>query len=198
MPTVPPARITAAADAATRALADVEYGAYDNAANRALQAASLTPEMDKAGYLGSMMLGQAGQQQDRYNQSLIGADMDYWNEMQTAPLNAVERYGSLMTGYGGQGQTSSGSSGYSPGGLDYLSAGLSMMPFLFSMSDERTKTNIEQVGETPAGLPVYEYNYKHEVPKKHIGVMAQEAEQMFPDAVMEIDGIKHVNYGLLR
>lgn len=187
----------AASDAATRALADVEYGAYDSASNRALAAAGLAPEMDKAAYLGGTMLNQVGGQQDQYNQALVNANRDYWNELQTSPLNAVERFGSLMTGYGGQGNSSTQSGGYSPGALDYASAGLSLLPFFF-MSDERTKTDVEEIGETPAGLPVYSFRYKHELPPPHIGVMAQEAEQMFPGAVLEIDGVKHVNYTRLK
>lgn len=61
------------------------------------------------------------------------------------------------------------------------------------MSDERLKTDIRRVGQTDAGLPVYTYRYKGE-PAYHMGVMAQEAEQMFPQAVHEVGGFKAVDY----
>jgi len=72
------------------------------------------------------------------------------------------------------------------------------------MSDIRTKEHIKQVGFLPNGLSVYEYEYK---PKwkdkaghgKFIGVMAQEVEQVMPQAVItRPDGYKMVNYGALN
>jgi hypothetical protein len=86
-----------------------------------------------------------------------------------------------------------------------------MMQGLFSlggaamMSDIRTKENIKQIHWLPNGLPVYEYEYKTEFKDhplaghgKFVGVMAQEVEQMYPQAVTTLDnGYKAVNYGLL-
>lgn len=67
---------------------------------------------------------------------------------------------------------------------------------LFGLSDERAKENIEKVGELDNGLNVYKYNYKGSN-RKTIGVLAQEVEQSNPNAVIEINGLKHVNYGAL-
>ncbi len=65
---------------------------------------------------------------------------------------------------------------------------------LASLSDERAKKDIKQVG----GL--YEYRYKGEgknAPKR-IGVMAQEVEQVRPDVVSRRpDGLRQVDYGAL-
>lgn len=73
------------------------------------------------------------------------------------------------------------------GGLfGLLGAGLSALPF----SDERLKEDIERVGETDDGTPIYTYRYKgdHTV---HMGVMAQEV----PDArVMDPSGFYRVDY----
>lgn len=61
------------------------------------------------------------------------------------------------------------------------------------MSDRRTKENVQRVGELDNGLPVYSYNHiGDDVPR--IGLMADEVEKVRPDAVTEIDGIKHVFY----
>lgn len=63
------------------------------------------------------------------------------------------------------------------------------------LSDERAKTDIKRVGTTDAGLPVYTYRYKGSQ-ATHMGVMAQEAREMFPDAVGEIGGgMLGVDYG---
>ena len=73
------------------------------------------------------------------------------------------------------------------------------------MSDIRTKENIKAVGWLPNGLPVYEYEYKAEFKNHplaghgtHTGVMAQEVEIMYPNAVITLhDGYKAVDYGKL-
>ena len=73
------------------------------------------------------------------------------------------------------------------------------------MSDIRTKENIKAIGWLPNGLPVYEYEYKAEFKDHplaghgtHTGVMAQEVEVMYPNAVITLDnGYKAVDYGRL-
>lgn len=74
------------------------------------------------------------------------------------------------------------------GGL--LSAGASLIPLL---SDERTKTDIKRVGVLDNGLEVFSYRYKSGGPY-HIGLLAQEVEKVNPDAVVELNGMKHVLY----
>jgi len=65
-------------------------------------------------------------------------------------------------------------------------------------SDRRLKTNIQPLGETLAGAPLYSFAYKSSPGTTHIGVMADEVKPIHPDAVVEIDGYDHVDYGLLR
>lgn len=64
-------------------------------------------------------------------------------------------------------------------------------------SDRRLKTDIKRVGTTDAGLPVYTYKYKGDN-LTHMGVMAQDVEEIFPTAVQEIDGFKAVDYKLIK
>jgi hypothetical protein len=72
-------------------------------------------------------------------------------------------------------------------------------------SDIRLKENIKPVGVMPNGLTLYSFEYKDEVKSHplagegvHVGVMAQEVEQVFPYAVKTLDdGYKVVDYGLL-
>lgn len=45
----------------------------------------------------------------------------------------------------------------------------------------------------PSGLPVYRFRYVWGGPE-HIGVMAQEAMRLFPDAVIAVDGWLAVDY----
>jgi hypothetical protein len=73
------------------------------------------------------------------------------------------------------------------------------------MSDIRLKENIKPVGVMANGLTLYSFEYVDEVKSHplagegiHVGVMAQEVEQVFPYAVKTLnDGYKVVDYGLL-
>ena len=74
-----------------------------------------------------------------------------------------------------------------------------------AMSDIRLKENIKAIGVMDNGLTLYSFEYKDEVKSHplagegvHVGVMAQEVEQVFPYAVKTLDdGYKVVDYGLL-
>jgi hypothetical protein len=66
-------------------------------------------------------------------------------------------------------------------------------------SDKNVKENIKKIGEKD-GYNWYSYNYKKGLglPEgKQQGVIAQEVEKKNPDAVINIDGIKHVDYSKL-
>lgn len=60
-------------------------------------------------------------------------------------------------------------------------------------SDARIKENVSRIATAPNGLGIYAYNHIGD-PTRRIGLMAQEVELQNPSAVVEIDGIKHVNY----
>lgn len=64
---------------------------------------------------------------------------------------------------------------------------------MMMMSDERMKTDIERVGWLDNGLPVYRFRFRMGGPVQ-IGVMAQDVEASIPEAVVEIGGVKFVDY----
>jgi hypothetical protein len=66
-------------------------------------------------------------------------------------------------------------------------------------SDRRIKKNIHRVGvHNQTGLPLYEFEYRFLPGTKFVGVMADEVEKRYPDAVVETaHGIKAVNYKML-
>ena len=57
----------------------------------------------------------------------------------------------------------------------------------------RLKENIEKIGSYK-GLNVYEYNYLWS-PTKWVGFIAQEVEKIIPEAILNVNGFKVVDYG---
>jgi hypothetical protein len=86
-----------------------------------------------------------------------------------------------------------------------LNQGLFSLGGAALMSDIRAKENIKAIGVMDNGLTLYSFEYIDEVKLHpmagdgvHVGVMAQEVEQVFPYAVRTLDdGYKVVDYGLL-
>jgi len=70
-------------------------------------------------------------------------------------------------------------------------ASVAMMAVM--MSDRRLKENIRRIGTTASGLPLYSYNFKGKS-ETEIGVMADDVEQVMPDAVYQIGLYKAVDY----
>lgn len=67
----------------------------------------------------------------------------------------------------------------------------------FKTSDENAKTDIQEVGETHSGLPIYTYRYKgSDTPE--MGVMAQDVEKVLPEAVRKFGKYKAVRYDLVN
>ena len=76
---------------------------------------------------------------------------------------------------------------------------------IMAFSDPRTKENVKAIGVMNNGLTLYSFEYKDEFKERefgghgvHVGVMADEVEQVFPYAVKTLDdGYKVVDYGLI-
>lgn len=65
-------------------------------------------------------------------------------------------------------------------------------------SDRRLKEDIERIGKTDSGVPVYKFKYIGS-PVTHVGYMAQDLLEMQPEAVMkDADGYYRVRYDLVK
>lgn len=155
-------------------------GNYNTAAQQQLGAASLAPGMAQSNLGTISALGNMGALQQSQQQAL-----------NQSPFTLAGQYQNLI----GQNYGSSGSqtTPYYTNPLGQIAgiglAGASLM------SDRRLKENIRRIGQLPSGLPIYAYNYIGG--GAHIGVMADEAKQMFPSAVTNVGGFDAVNYGEL-
>lgn len=64
------------------------------------------------------------------------------------------------------------------------------------LSTREAKENIRKVGETKDGQNLYAYQYKGDPTREmHIGLIAEEVERAHPRAVVDVGGVKHVDYG---
>jgi hypothetical protein len=110
------------------------------------------------------------------------------------PSVALAGLGSNSSGSGTSTQTNN------PSWLDTISGGLKLggqissgIGSLFALSDERAKENKVKVGELHDGTPVWSFNYIGD-DEPRMGVMAQEVEKRDPAAVVDVGGLKVVNY----
>lgn len=137
---------------------------------------------------------------------LLGSIPTQFGEFGT-PQQTIKTGGGLGGMLGGISNIASLGSGL----LGSASAGATGLPWLASagigsqlgglgslaafMSDERLKDNIVLVGNEN-GHKLYEFSYIG-TPQRFIGVMAQEVEKTNPEAVIEINGYKAVDYGAI-
>ncbi len=184
--------------AATEALAPFEYGAYENAQNRGMQAAGMMPGIEQAMYMPDQMRLGMGQMQDQLAQQRATAAQGAYGEAAGVPAANFSPYLNAIMGLGGMGSSGSSTSpqqgtGLGPaimGGLGMYGtlagAGLSggtaglggLLAGLAGLSDRRAKEDIQRIGTTDAGTPIYRYRYKG-TETWQIGVMADEV----PDAI---------------
>jgi hypothetical protein len=134
-----------------------------------------------------------------YDQSMLDADKAQFDEGMGNRAKILELLSGLGTsGSAWKGGASSSTQTSTPSMAEQIGRVASIAAPFFS--DIRMKENVSQVGKLASGLSVYEYEYKPEFKDlaghgKFIGVMAQEVEQVIPEAVSVADnGYMMVDY----
>jgi hypothetical protein len=160
-----------------RGLAGASSAAYGGATNAGSQA-GLNAQSAGQNYMGNMATG-AGTIANGQNMQIQGLG-NVLNNQTSAYVNTA---GSLLGDIGAL--AGAGASAYATHGG----------------SDRRIKENIVEVGvDQRTALTLYEFNYKKEFGDPNVryrGVMAQEVELSYPDAVGEYNGFKTVHYAML-
>lgn len=129
--------------------------------------------------------------------------MNFGNSMADQYANNYMQQQSGLAGLGinagnvlaSSGQTSS-STQKSKGGLGgFLGSAVGAI----AASDRKVKENIKKLGEFPNGLGKYSYNYIWDKDVRHVGVMADEVEKLYPEALGPVvNGYQTVNYDKLK
>ena len=174
-------------------LAKLYGGAYTGAQERVPQFMQQYPSIMSAPLQMAGAVGEVGAQQRAMTQEQINRDMARDQYQKNAEQQALGNYMNMVSGNYGGTQTQTAPS--DPFGTLMQLGNLAVSAGWLG-SDIRIKENIVSEGTTYKGHNVYHFNYIGDDVRRR-GVMAQEVEQTRPDAVREVDGIKHVNYGAL-
>ena len=144
-----------------------------------------------AGMTGAQQLTTAGAVPYAVQQAQDAANYQQFAQGQAYPWQTLGSLANIASGLGaGQGGTSSTTSP----GPNSMNAVLGLGTSLLTMSDERSKDNMEPIGKTFDGQNIYKFNYKGD-PKTNIGLMAQEVEKRNPSAVHKTEGgLRMVDY----
>jgi len=141
--------------------------------------------------LGSDLLGQkVGQLQNLAGLGQAAATGQAQVSQQTAQQVGETRLQQGNAASAGQIAKGDITSGLFQQGAGAIGKGISLL------SDFHAKENIIKVGRLNNGLALYRFNYKGD-DQDYINVMAQEVEQVMPEAIINKDGLKYVNMELI-
>ena len=132
----------------------------------------------------------AGAQQQATEQTFLQSAYDQFLQRQAYPYQQAQFFANIAQGIGAG---AGGTTNQTPAAPSPFSQALGLVTAIGTFSDERVKENIEPIGETNDGQKIYRYNYKGS-PKTEIGLIAQEVEKKYPEAVGSLGGIKMVDY----
>jgi hypothetical protein len=159
-------------------LANLGQQGYNMGAGTSAALASLGTNAQQAGLAGAQAQMQAGQVQQQTEQAGKQAMYNQFMQEQGYPFQVAQFLANIATGTGALSGNQSTSTTSGGGGF---------------FSDERLKENVQKVGETNDGQPIYRYNYKGDK-RTQIGLLAQDVEKEHPEAVGLAGGYKTVDY----
>ena len=174
-----------------------------DASNLGLQGFTNANQLATSGFTQGQLAGDVFRSQD---QATLDANKAYYDESlanQLAVLAGLTGTAGAGSGFKAGGGTTTSSS--TPSTASQLGSLISTGASIASLfSDERMKESVKVIGTLKSGLPVYTFEYKPEFKDiaghgTFVGVMAQEAEKLIPEAVsVHANGYKMVDYSKVR
>jgi len=153
---------------------------------------AFAPQALQSGLMPSNILSGIGAQKEMQGSDIENylANARMWEL--NAPWAPLQNYANIV--FGGATPSTSTSSSSSPGTLQTLGTIGSLGAMLFG-SDRRLKEHIDLIGKDEiSGFNIYEFSYLGD-PRRYRGVMADEVQEVRPDAVVTgDDGFMRVNY----
>lgn len=163
--------------AGAKQLADIGSTAYGEGANTASELAGLGTGAQTAGLQGAQAQIAAGTVQQQTQQAQDTAEYQQFLQQQSYPFQVAQFLANIAEGTGAL--SGSTTTTQQPGGF---------------FSDERLKEDMEPIGKTFDGQPIYRYRMKGDN-REQIGLSAQEVEKRHPHAVGLAGGYRFVDYG---
>lgn len=165
-----------------------------NSNNQKLQAADMAGQAYQNQYMPYQTLAGIGQQKDDRSSLELQAQIDAFNRKETQPVQNVANFLNMLNGGGYQNTTQPVYSN-TMGQVGGLMSGLAG---LFALCTRTAKIVHSLVGHMPltngASLPIYSFSYIDDPDQKiWMGPIAEELEEELPEAVVEIDGRKHID-----
>ena len=184
----------------TRELGNYGLGLNAQMANTALQ--NQAQQMQALGGQADVLSGAGMASQDLSQQQLYG-DVQSWMDRYNPYRSSSWQQGMGLLGLNtGSGLTSQGAGmGYNAFGSPQAAGGaIGAIASMFS--DERLKENVEELTgclDMLNAIAPKTYNFKEQDPDVRLaGVMAQDVEKVFPEAVIDVSGVKKVDlYALI-
>ncbi len=155
----------------------------------AAQLGEIGQSTQQAGLQGSQAQIQAGMIPQQEQQAIDTAAQNMYQTSQAYPFTTTGWLGNIIEGTGGlsggQSQTTSPGPNSITQGLGAATQGIGLLGSIMSLSDERAKENVEEIGKTYDNQPIYRYNFKGD-PRTQIGLIAQEEAFHDPGSVKRI------------
>ena len=150
-----------------------------------------------AGLQGAQAQVGAGTLQQQTQQALDTQNRQDYYQKQGYPFQVAQWLAQIDTGVGSQmgGTSTSTGQGTTQGPTPNPWAQIAGVGLTAAsmFSDRRMKENIQKVGETNDGQPIYRFNYKDH-PQTQIGLMHDEVEDTHPEATSRVGGVGVVDY----
>lgn len=186
------------ADKNNQLATDIYGGNYQQERARQAAMTGMAPTLAQGDYADANALLTSGNIQQQQSQNDLQSQIDKFNFTQNNPLQRIQQYSGLLSGYGGLGGQSTQTQGSSSNVGSQIIGGLGTAASLAkAFSDRRLKRNIKRVATLACGLPVYVYNYCWGK-KQYVGCLAQEVIKFKPEAVfIHPSGFYGVRYDML-
>lgn len=185
-----------AAQAVGDTAAKVATTGYNSGLDAMVKGQQLAPTIAGSQAIPGMTQSSVGDVRQALAQAMLGEQAQRHNFDQTFPLMMARELMSLAQGVPGGTTISQASVPQQDPTMQYIGMGMQALPLLMTMmSDRNMKEDIVEVGKLKNGLPIYVFTYKLDITRtRRLGLMAQDVEQVIPDAVVKRNGVLFVNY----
>jgi hypothetical protein len=137
-----------------------------------------------------------GGQNQAMSQAQLSEQVQKYINQQLIPFSTAQDVAAMAFGMpGGSTKSVSSAPGNPMAGIQAGASAIGSLAPLLMKSDRLLKKDIRKIDRLVDGLNVYAFKYIDDLVER-IGLMADEVEVLYPEAIMIVDGYKNVDYSL--